>query len=261
MTQGRFTDSGMAKGLVADLRLALAFLTRLPVRLPETEARPLGAVAYVFPVVGAIVGLLGGLAFGIADWIGLPAPLAAVVAFTVLILITGGLHEDAVADVADGFGAGGGRERILDIMRDSRLGTYGALALILAMAARIAALAALGAPTLALAALVGAGAAARTAAVGLMFWLPPARSDGLGAGAGRPSPDGFYIALAIAGLIVLLTLGLWILLLGAVLGGGAALLVGFLARRRIGGQTGDVLGAAVMACEIGVLLAAVIVSA
>jgi adenosylcobinamide-GDP ribazoletransferase len=92
-----------------------------------------------------------------------------------------------------------------------------------------------------------------------MLWLPPARSDGLGAGAGRPVPDAVYIGITIASLAVWLVLGLGALILGAILGGGAAWLVGILAKRRIGGQTGDVLGAAVLACEIGVLLATVIV--
>lgn len=261
MNQGKFNDPGAARRLTADLRLALVFLTRLPVRAPAGATRPLADVVYMFPLVGVIVGLLGGLAYGIADWIGLPAILAAVIAVAVLVLATGGLHEDALADVADGFGAGGGRDRILAIMRDSRLGTYGALALILATVARIAALAALGHPTPALAALVGAGAAGRTAAAGLMLWLPPARSDGLGAGAGRPTPEGIYVGITIAALIVWLMLGFRVLVIGAVLGGGLALLTGGLARRKIGGQTGDVLGAAVMACEIGVLLAAVIVHA
>jgi adenosylcobinamide-GDP ribazoletransferase len=261
MTQGNFSDPGMVGRLLADLRLALVFLTRLPVRPREGDIRPLGAVAYVFPLAGAFVGLLGGLAFGVADWIGLPSLLAAIIAVAATVLATGGLHEDALGDVADGFGAGGGRDRILAIMRDSRLGTYGALALILATAARIAALATLPHPTLVLAALIAAGAASRTAATALMLWLPPARSDGLGAGAGRPVPDAVYIGITIASLAVWLVLGLGALILGAILGGGAAWLVGILAKRRIGGQTGDVLGAAVLACEIGVLLAAVIVLA
>lgn len=261
MNESNFSDRGAAGRLAADLRLALAFLTRLPVRARAGDTRPLGAVAYVFPVAGGIVGLLGGLAFGIADWLGLPAVLAAVIAIAVLVLATGGLHEDATADVADGFGAGGGRDRILAIMRDSRLGTYGALALILTTVARIAALAALNHPTLVLAALIASAATSRTAAAGLMAWLPPARGDGLGATAGRPTPDGVFVGITIAALLIWLMLGFRVLVVGAVLGTGAAWLVGRLAKRRIGGQTGDVLGAAVLACEIAVLLSVVLVHA
>ncbi len=246
----------------ADLRIALVFLTRFPIRIPTHEpARPLAEVATFFPVAGALVGLCGGLVFGIADLLGLPSLLAAVLAVAAMVLATGGLHEDALADVADGFGAGGARDRILTIMRDSRVGTYGVLALILATTARIGALMTLADPTLVLAVLLAAGAASRTAAVGLMVWLPAARSDGLGATAGKPGAERFYVAATIAVLAGLLFMGIGATVTAAIVGGSVAVLLGRLALKRIGGHTGDVLGAAVQLCEIGVLLAAVAVLA
>ena len=245
----------MLRETIEDCKVALRFLTRLPVAGPERSPDgALAASAPAFPLIGALVGALGALVFALASSLGLGPMLAAVLAVAAQALLTGGLHEDGLADVADGFGGGRTRVDKLRIMRDPRLGSFGALALILALLARIAALTALAGPALAGAALVAAGAVSRAGLPAIMASLPPARDEGLAAGAGRPHP---LRAAAAAGIGALLAFAL--LPPGAAAGGligaaGALLLVAHLARRQLGGYTGDVVGAAQQLAEIGFLL-------
>jgi adenosylcobinamide-GDP ribazoletransferase len=238
-----------------DLVAAAVFLTRL--RLPvEAPRHDLVRAARAFPLVGIGIGLAGGLAYWLAQALGVPPTPAAFLAVLATVLLTGGLHEDGLADTADGFGGGLTRERKLAIMRDSRSGAYGLLALIFSVGLRTAALAALALPGAATAALVAAHAGSRAALPALMRALDPARADGLGAAAGRPEEGATLWALGIGVVVVLLALGLgagfWALLFAA----GAVALTGALARRQIGGYTGDVLGAAQQAGEIVMLLCA-----
>ena len=107
------------------LRIAATFLTRVPLGGSHTAPTPLSATVWVFPVVGAAVGLVGGLIFTACDWVGAPVWISAIAAISAMYALTGGLHEDGLADVADGFGGGNSRDRKLAIMRDSRIGTYG----------------------------------------------------------------------------------------------------------------------------------------
>jgi len=249
----------MVRETIDEGKVALQFLTRLPVRAPTPwPERALAASVPTFPLIGALIGALGALAFALASWLGLPPALAALLAVLVQMLLTGGLHEDGLADLADGLGGGRSRADRLAIMRDPRLGSFGALALIMATLARVLALAALAEPWLVAAALIAAGAASRAALPALMAALPAARRDGLAASAGRPHPLRAAAAGAIAAGIGLLLLPAGAVLLGLLL----ALLVLFglaaLAQRQLGGQTGDVLGAAQQLSEIifvlGVLL-------
>lgn len=250
--------------LIDDIRIAVAFLTRLPLLLKQAPGPGrLAETSWAFPIVGLIVGMAGGLVYGTAIWFGLPPLLAAIFAIGAQIALTGALHEDAVGDVADGLG-GATRERRLEIMRDSRLGTYGAVALILVVAARVAAISALTDIGTAIAALVAAGALSRAAMVTVMHMLPPARIDGLGAEAGRPAKNNVLIALAIAAGTSFLTVVFYSGLSGflgaavaAVLGAGA---IAWIARRKFGGQTGDVLGASQQAAEVFCLSAIVAMS-
>jgi adenosylcobinamide-GDP ribazoletransferase len=176
------------------------------------------------------------------------------------VVATGALHEDGLADVADGFGGGATRERRLEIMRDSRIGAYGGAALVLALALRIGALATLldrlGPP--AATALVLAASLSRVAALLPMALLPPARADGLSAGVGRPGRASLAVAsgtgLALAGLAVPLGLPWHGVALMVALAGLAALALTRLARGKIGGQTGDVIGACQQAAEIAALV-------
>jgi adenosylcobinamide-GDP ribazoletransferase len=247
----------MLADLIHDCKVALAFLTRLPlVPEPTAHGTSLGASVVTFPVVGAVIGLLGGLGYALVFWLGLPPLPAAAVALATTILLTGALHEDGLADLADGFGGGRTLEDKLRIMRDSRIGSYGALALFLGLLVRASALAALGAPWAVTAALVAAGAVSRAALAPVMTILPAARADGVAAGAGRPHPVRAAAAVLVGLLMTVVLLGeaaAAALLAGA----GAALAVAWLARRQIGGHTGDVLGAVQQLTEIGVLLGTV----
>jgi adenosylcobinamide-GDP ribazoletransferase len=246
----------MLADLIHEFKVALAFLTRLPVR----ERRPwrdldLAASVPLFPIVGALIGLAGAIGYALATWLGLPPWPAAAIALATTIWLTGALHEDGLADVADGFGGGRTREDKLRIMRDPRVGSYGVLALGLALLARAGALAALAAPWAVGAALVTAGAASRAALSPVMASLPNARADGLAAGAGRPHPLRATAAVLVAALIAIVLLGQ--AAPAALLAGAAgALAVALLARRQLAGCTGDVLGAVQQLTEIGVLLGA-----
>ena len=244
---------------LGELVLAFGLLTRLPLPralIPDEPADPASAV-WAYPVAGAVAGGLAALAYGLAAWIGLPPLLAGVIAIAVLVLATGALHEDGLADTADGFGGGRDREAKLAIMRDSRIGSYGVIALILLFALRIGALSALAAPGAVAAALIASGALSRGALPPLMHLMPHARADGLSVSVGRP--DGRPVAEALAAAILLAFL---VLQPGAAL---AAILVvalstalcAWIARRQIDGQTGDVLGATAMVAEAAALMALV----
>ena len=241
-----------------DIRAAAAFLTRLPVGgLGRGGMAGLAATAWAFPVVGIAIGFAAGLVYAVADRIGITPGLAAVFAVGGQVWLTGALHEDALGDVADGLGGGATPEAKLEIMRDSRIGVYGVTALALTLAARVFAIAAIAEPAAVLGALIVAGAVSRGAMVALMTGMAPARSDGLGAAAGRPGIERMWTALAIAAAVALVGAGLAAglgALIGAALGAG---LIAWLARRQIGGQTGDVLGASQQAAEVLCLAALV----
>ena len=165
-----------------------------------------------------------------------------------LILVTGALHEDGLADFADGLG-GSTREQSLAIMRDHRIGSYGVIALILSLAIRITAIAVIAETAAVAAALIAAGAASRLAAVLVMATLPAARADGLSASVGRPSGALAAAALGVALVISWLLLPFGTALIAVITAAAAALAIGAIASARLGGQTGDVLGAVVVLAE------------
>lgn len=260
-------DSAGAAGItrwLSDLRTVGAFLTILPLRptaggLEDSYGRgDLAAVAWGFPIIGLLIGGAGGLCYGVAIWLGCTVWLAAILSLALLVLLCGGLHEDGLGDFADGLG-GANRNRSLAIMHDSQAGNFAILSLVLLSAGRIAALAALETPERVFLALLVAASASRAAMVVVMHVLPPARSDGLSAGAGRPALNITFAAVLIAAVIALLVLGFGAALacLGAVAVGAA--LVAATARKRLGGQTGDVLGAVQIVAEFGCLFTATLV--
>jgi adenosylcobinamide-GDP ribazoletransferase len=246
-----------AKALSTELKTGLAFLTRLPLALsaPDTGA-DVARASWTFPVIGAFVGAFGALVYWFAHSLGQPALVGASLAVAATLLITGALHEDGWADTADGFGGGTTRERKLDIMRDSFIGTYGAAALILSLLLRIGAIASLADPALAALALIAAHAGARATLPIFMRRVPRARQDGLSAEAGVPPPQSAAIAIAIGLGVLLICLGFGATFITLIL---VALALGLMARltiNQIGGQTGDVLGAVEQASEILILLVA-----
>lgn len=243
-------------GITTDLRAGLAFCTRLPVSAPG-GAR-LADAAWTFPVAGAVVGLIGGAVFVGCAILDLPALVSATLAVAMTALATGCLHEDGLADTADGFGGARSAERAVEIMRDSRIGTYGVVALIVTFLLRIGALASLASAGAALPALalIGAHAGARGALPLFMRLVPRARDDGLSAGAGKPTEAAAAKAAAIGLVVALLCLGLGVTLVSALLMALALTLLARMAIRKIGGQTGDVLGTAEQTGEVLILLAA-----
>lgn len=237
--------------------LAVQFLTRLPVADPGFTPARLAASPRWYPAVGIGLGLASGAVLLAASSIWSPV-LAALAAVAAGVALTGALHEDGFADLCDGLGGGRTRQRAMEIMRDSRIGAYGALGLGLVLAARVLALAeAAGTGAGAgVATLVAAQAASRGGIVALLAALPYARPDGAASGIAAPGPRGLAFALGI-GLASVVPLA--ILSPGAAAAGLAGLVLGWgavlaLLRRRLGGYTGDGLGAVQVACDVGLCL-------
>ncbi|MBV9829793.1 MAG: adenosylcobinamide-GDP ribazoletransferase [Alphaproteobacteria bacterium] len=246
----------MAHGPFDEFIAATAVLTRVPVGAPAETPGIIAASGWAFPLVGTGVGALCALAFLIAQLLGCAAPVAAVLTVLAGIVITGAFHEDGLADTADGFGGGATREQKLAIMRDSRHGTYGILALLLSVGLRGTALATLGDPIHAGLALVAAHAGSRAALPLLMRSLKPARDDGLGALAGRPGAVVAAIAAVLGALLTIVCLSPVTGVIALALLSAALLAARMLARRQIGGYTGDVLGCFQQIGEIVILLVA-----
>lgn len=251
------TPSPLPMQLARDLNVALSFCTRLP--MPHAVAATGADVAracWALPIAGALVGAIGALVYWLAAAASLLAFPAAALAVAATVLATGALHEDGLADVADGFGGGATRERKLEIMRDSRLGAYGACALVLSLLLRISALANLTQPALVASALLATHIGARAVLPAVMWFAPPAKPDGLSASAGLPPVASIVIAAVLGAIALGVGLGPGsgaIAVLVALIG---AAVVARLSIAQIGGQTGDVLGAVEQVSEILILLVA-----
>jgi adenosylcobinamide-GDP ribazoletransferase len=251
-----------------DLYRTARFATRLPLpvlaRENDDPVVPADRFAPPFVVCGLIIGAAGGLVAGLLALLGASGLISAFAAVAAMILLTGALHEDGLADCADGFGGGRTRERKLEIMRDPAIGSYGVLALILSVGVRVAALAALAdlGPWLPLLALLATQPLSRALAMALAHRLPHARPEGASARLGRPSARAAGLSIAMgfvcAGIALLLALppGAALLSLVALLAASAAAawLVYLAAERQIDGQTGDVLGAAQQLSDLAGLI-------
>lgn len=245
-----------------DIAVWLRFYTQLPL---STSNSPLGPpdfrhAGWSLPFAGAMIGTVGGVVALTARSVGLSPLVSAALAVGCLAVLTGGLHEDGVADVADGFGGGRDRERKLEIMRDSRLGSYGALAMMLAVITRIAATAAIleHSALFLVFSLACVGGVSRLAGLLPMLLTSPARSDGLGASVRGPSVETFVVGAAICFLLgsgaLIGGAGFFQIMMAVGAAFGASWGVAKLAQRQIGGYTGDVLGAAQQAAEIAALI-------
>lgn len=237
----------------AGLAGAVQFLTRVPIRTPH--AVPHHRVVPWFPVTGLLIGALtGGVAAGMNELA--PTPVAATLGVIVGLLVTGAFHEDGLADIADAFGGGWTVERRLEILKDSRHGTYGVAALCSSIVVRAVAAGSITASPALFAAFVAAHTIGRTAAVVAMRLAPPARQSGLGVDAARdlrPLPTAAGLAIGVAAVAALT--GWWVAVLLAVAAFGTLATVR-LAVVKIGGLAGDVLGAVEQVVECGVLVAA-----
>lgn len=253
-----------------DLRDSLMFLTRLPVphRL-DTQHRPLAGAVRAFPLCGAIVGAVSGMMLLITQGINLPAMVCSSLAVLTGVMVTGALHEDGLADVADGFGSGGSTDRKLEIMRDSRIGVYGVLALVFVVLLKVASVATLigvmqsawHVPMI----LIACGALSRTFVTIAMRALPMARKDGRSVEAGHPSnsnaKQALITGLCLGALLLWQAAGTWSVVVVLVAATLAYSGVKRSAMRHIGGQTGDVLGAVQQLTETSMLIALVMVMA
>jgi adenosylcobinamide-GDP ribazoletransferase len=235
---------------VRSMRAAVAFLTVIPVADAKGASGERLGRAY-FPAVGALLGLVAGACFALA--VAVTSPLVAAVAATaVMAVLTGALHLDGLADAADGLFGGGDVARRLEVMRDSRVGSFGVVAVVLVLVGDVAALAAM-APARAIVALVIAGAVSRWTLLAMIAAVPYVRQVGLGVAAGgQHRPFDLLLGSAITLIVCLLD---WrraaVAVLIALL---VAAAVGVLARRRIGGATGDVYGATTELSQLAALI-------
>ncbi len=244
--------SGLGQRL-DELRVALMFLTRLPVGTLTEPFPSLADARWALPLVGLLSGSIVWAVHHGTLAVGLPSEVAAFVAIGAGALLTGGLHFDGLADFADGIGGGRDKDHCLEIMRDSRIGTYGVLALIFAVGLLFTSLHAVNdGASIWLFAMIGVGS--RLVTLVILDLLPPARADGLGHAAAAPGLKAWAPGLAVlAGIGLIGGSPFWLLIpVFAV----AAALVAWLAHRRIGGQTGDVLGAVQLCSEVLAWIAA-----
>lgn len=239
------------------LRAVLNFYSRIPVAGVDASVA-LARCVWVLPLAAVVIAWPAAASGLIAGALGLGPLAAALIATMALIITTGALHEDGLADCADGFWGGALASRRLEIMRDSRIGTYGVLALVGAVGLKAALLAELSASAGWTVWLVFLAAAVAGRTVALFPWvgLPNARAGGIAAAAGRPTPAEFRRAVLIA-VAVTAVLSVWVSPVGFVLAGvGAALAakgVASLADAKIAGHTGDVIGAAVVLADLSYL--------
>lgn len=250
------SDKPQLQGLIhpADIFVAFSLLSRLPVPLsPETAAARSASAVWAYPLVGAVLAVIaGGIGLGL-KLIGVSdGPVCAVV-LILLALLTGGLHEDGLADTADGLFGGRNREHALDIMRDSRVGAYGVTALILILLLRWSAMSDLMSFEMLLPALITAHMISRAVMACAMAALPPARSDGLSALTGAPPISASGLSLALSVLAGFFCVGPAVIpfLLGSAL---IATILLWHAKRKLGGQTGDILGATQQVSEVAILV-------
>ena len=237
----------------ADIGTAFSLLTRIPVPINHEEAGARAADAvWAYPLVGAALGACAAIIAHIALALGAPAAFAGALALASAAIVTGFMHEDGLADTADGLGGGQTPERRLEIMKDSRIGAFGATILGIALIARFAGLEALSVSGALFWTLVAVGAASRLPMVLVMAFVPRARPEGLSATVGAPPPKAVLGAIVSATTVCVIALG-WsgfAVLFWALIAPWPLILY---ANLRIGGQTGDILGACQQIAEITAL--------
>jgi len=237
-----------------EIKLAITLLTRIPIGSIKGEVPAISVTGWVWPIIGLLIGLASGGVYLLGSYLNFPPPISALLSISISILLTGGLHEDGLADVADGFGGGHTKERKLEIMRDSRVGTYGILALIISVGFRVITVACFTEPLVAFSAILLTSAISRTAMILALSFMPVARNDGMGHTASDKSNQKIaYIALGImsVGMIPIgfvISFSIFVILIIS------CTLFGWVAIRQIGGQTGDVLGTMQQIAEVTTLL-------
>jgi adenosylcobinamide-GDP ribazoletransferase len=243
----------------SEFRNALRFMTIVPVPSSDAAIAPdwLSRCARYFPVVGIGIGLVSAVVLLLADRIW-GSVVASLLAVATSIAVTGALHEDGLADTADGLAGGSSVEKRLAIMKDSRIGTYGTLALVFSLSLRVTALADMPVWTAA-AALISAHAAARITPAFVINALPYAGDTAVMKVSYSDAPvsahdQRFALLVVLCALLPLAFVSILSVILGLLLGATLAAAVTLWARKRIDGYTGDVLGAIEQVSEIGFLL-------
>jgi adenosylcobinamide-GDP ribazoletransferase len=256
----------LGSSLLADFCICLGFFTCLPCPLAPNGSDAVTLAGFsrairMLPVAGALLGALAAAVMAGAEALGLPSFIAAPLAIGTLVVLSGGMHEDGLADCADGFFGGETTTQKLEIMRDGRIGTFGAVALMISLYLRAASLALVAGKSLGVASavVIGGAALSRSGLLLPLVLLKPARQSGAGFAAGKPARDAFAVAIFLATLIALAPILMganWLkALLGIGLASGSAYAMAVLAKHEIGGQTGDVAGAAQQLAEIAYYLA------
>lgn len=244
--------------MLRDLKIAVVFLTRWQLRLEgRVGIADLASVVHFFPVVGLLVGLVGAAVYLVSSFLHLPNLPAVVLALGAMAIFTGALHEDGLADTADALAALPDRERALEIMRDSRIGSFGTIALILVLTGKLVAIAGLWDGFRAAAAIVAAASFSRAVMPVVLYLQPRARGRGLAAETGQPPLDRVLAALAIALAAAVLLLPAAEALTALAVAALAALVVAWVLGRAFGGCTGDTLGAVQQLTELAFLFALV----
>ena len=242
-------------GLARDLAVALAFYTRLPIRPQKpVDGAALARASWCLPIVGALIGVIAGFAYWVSVRLNMPQLVAATIAVATSMMLTGCLHENGLANTADGFGGGTTPARALDIMRERRIGAIGACALIVSFALRVGAITDLPKAGLVAWALIGAHTMARAGLPLFMRLVPPSGPDELAAQTVTPPPDRAWASLVIGAVILWIALGFTAALVAIVFMLLGNAVVALVSHRKVGGQTSDVLGAVEQAGECIVLM-------
>ena len=264
--------------LLRDTVASVRFLSRLPVgNIDGDELPDFRKTAHTFPLAGIIISVPGALVMLLASALGLPPLIIATLAILTLVGTTGGLHEDGLADVADGFGGGHTVTRKLEIMRDSAIGSYGTMALVFSIGLRVFSLAAIHTATGVFGSIVFlmcVGALSRASMLLPWYWLPKSRpsddavKDGDNAASAKSTsglsarygvPDHKTLLRALPFCLICLFFAILLVfqvnwLVSLIAGSLALIAITLIAKRQIGGHTGDVLGATQQMSEMGMYI-------
>jgi len=239
--------------------MGLQFYSRLPVAKDKHETPNLSNIAPALPFTSFVIGIIPALILAIGVTIGLPPLFGASLAIAAWVLITGAMAEDAIADSSDGLFGGQTKEKRLEILKDPRHGTYGVSALVIYIALRVFALAAIAAhsPLIAASVWIAATILARSSALWLTIKLPPARSSGVSASVGQLKKSAFLVGMAFAILISFVLSAPFVGLISFIATIISIIIISFfwakLCQQKVNGQTGDLIGGLQALLEVGIL--------
>ena len=248
---------------VIDFFATVMFFTRIPIKWSFFSDKPpnLTKAAWAFPLVGILTGVLSGVLGDFLIFLGLPIFLCCIIAITLSVILTGAFHEDGLADTADGLGAGGSPERINKIIHDSRLGTYGVVALILGLLTRLGLLLTLVEYSYSLVSILSVGfASGKLAIIFSRNFFNNSRFVKMGSVVGTIANKNLFIATVIWALPTLIIFPFYGILLGGILMAFIIFILGLKSKKALGGISGDILGAIAFLTELVFLLGIIIVT-